>query len=160
MLIRVILKRQSHILYRRLQRLFGVYMSIQYISKSFILVLIIFFLNYMRRMSCTSITELRMTPTDVMNPLSDELDFHIFSFNKDICQRYLTILERNRVHSCQIDCDDEISSNVGNKFIHLYINEYWIYKILYILFWKIYTMKLFLSFFISIFIYIICLYKI
>jgi hypothetical protein len=49
-----------------------------------------------------------MTPTDVMNRLSHEQDFHIFPFNKHIRQRYLTLPERNRVHSHPVDCDDDI----------------------------------------------------
>ena len=59
-------------------------------------------------MSFTSTNKLRMTPTDVMNRLSCEPDFHIFPFNKHIRQRYLTLPERDRIHSRQIDCDEKI----------------------------------------------------
>ncbi len=49
-----------------------------------------------------------MTPTDVMNRLSRESDFHTFPFNKHIRQHYLTLPERDRIHSRQIACDEEI----------------------------------------------------
>ena len=50
-----------------------------------------------------------MTPTEVMNRLSREPDFHTSPFNKHIRQHYLILPERDRIHSHQIDCDDEIS---------------------------------------------------
>ena len=70
-------------------------------------------------MSCTLTTEFRMTHTDVMNRLLREPDFHIFSFKKHIRQRYLTLPEQNRVHSRQIDYDDEIFFK-RRKYIYIF----------------------------------------
>ena len=56
-----------------------------------------------------------MTSTHVMNRLSREPDFHTFPTNKHIRQRYLILPERDKIHSRQIDCDEEILTNVENR---------------------------------------------
>lgn len=100
-------KTESYSVSKIAEAIWGLYVDPIYLkvihSRSYNLLL-----HCIRRMSCTSTTELRMTPTDVMNRLSREPDFHTFPFNKHIRQRYLSLPERNRVHSRQIDCDDEI----------------------------------------------------
>ena len=85
-------------------------------------------------MSCTSTTVLRLTPIDVMNRLSHEPNIHTFPLNKHIHQRYLSLPEWNRVHSLQIDCDNEILLNVANKLYIFKLIKYWICKIHYVLF--------------------------